>query len=478
MEEDYNRPDEPKVYNHYTYGSEDDYLKLREDSFRDKNLITTPGWIVKDMLDLLPDSVWNTETTFLIPCIKSGNFAIEVKNRLMKCQDALEKFPDEFDRRNHIDSKQLFCIYWYTEEEFNKNLISGHIWGVNGFLEALCSPSVNFMCTDDLNFDTFKDKTGKKQEKLLESIKEKFGTVKFDVVIGNPPYNNDLYIDFVTWGHQRANKYSLWITPAKWQAKGGDKNERFRQTIVPYMKDIVYYPDAFEIFDIREQEGITYYAVDKNIHDAKEIKCICSSNSAFNSDVENRKNIMQTLFSNKIANIIDKCKSNTYMNQVIGVKQSEYVSNTEHGNNTGDIEIYAGEKLSGYINKSQLRTTEDLDKYKVSTSVMPVDVGFDNDGKRFVLSRTYIVKPNAVPKGSFPVLIKEAESFRSYCNTILVRFLYYIGICGKTISEEFWRFVPYQGAFDHIFTDEELYAKYGLTQEEINLIESVIKERK
>ena len=65
--------------------------------------------------------------------------------------------------------------------------------------------------------------------------------MKFDVVIGNPPYNNDLYIDFVTCGHQIANKYSLWITPAKWQAKGGDKNEQFRQNIVPYIKDVVYY---------------------------------------------------------------------------------------------------------------------------------------------------------------------------------------------------------------------------------------------
>lgn len=41
-----------------------------------------------------------------------------------------------------------------------------------------------------------------------------------------------------------------------------------------------------------------------------------------------------------------------------------------------------------------------------------------------------------------------------------------------------WRFVPDPGAFDHIFTDEELYKKYNLTDDEIKLIESVIKERK
>jgi len=41
-----------------------------------------------------------------------------------------------------------------------------------------------------------------------------------------------------------------------------------------------------------------------------------------------------------------------------------------------------------------------------------------------------------------------------------------------------WRFVPQPEAFDHMFTDKELYEKYNLTEEEINIIESVIKERK
>lgn len=41
-----------------------------------------------------------------------------------------------------------------------------------------------------------------------------------------------------------------------------------------------------------------------------------------------------------------------------------------------------------------------------------------------------------------------------------------------------WQFIPDPGSFDHIFTDDELYKKYNLTPEEINIIESVIKERK
>lgn len=47
--------------------------------------------------------------------------------------------------------------------------------------------------------------------------------MKFDVVIGNPPYNNDLYLDFVQLGHQLSSNYVCMITPAKWQAKGGGR---------------------------------------------------------------------------------------------------------------------------------------------------------------------------------------------------------------------------------------------------------------
>lgn len=45
-------------------------------------------------------------------------------------------------------------------------------------------------------------------------------------------------------------------------------------------------------------------------------------------------------------------------------------------------------------------------------------------------------------------------------------------------SNDWWRFVPVSKAFDHLFTDQELYEEYTLTDEEINIIESVIKERK
>lgn len=73
----------------------------------------------------------------------------------------------------------------------------------------------------------------------------------------------------------------------------------------------------------------------------------------------------------------------------------------------------------------------------------------------------------------------EVASFLSYAYTKFVRFLIFNSICGlrSTGQDTWWRFVPDPGKFDRLFTDEELYKKYNLTQDEIAIIEGTIAER-
>ena len=74
--------------------------------------------------------------------------------------------------------------------------------------------------------------------------------------------------------------------------------------------------------------------------------------------------------------------------------------------------------------------------------------------------------------------LDECKSYISFMETKLVKFLMLSGRVGTMTGTVAKRFVPAPEAFDHIFTDEELYKKYNLTDAEINIIESVIKERK
>jgi site-specific DNA-methyltransferase (adenine-specific) len=313
--------------------------------------------------------------------------------------------------------------------------------------------------------------------------------MKFDVVVGNPPYNNDIYIPFVEMGHNLASQCSVFITPAKWQAKGGEKNEAFRQNIVPYMSKIVMYRDTHDVFDIDDNAGIAYYLTDKNIHTSNwSVMGVSTKNNQLNFDWEIHNENELKLYSNKIVNIIEKCKTQKMIANTLDFKRCIYVGEQERGYSnkkyTDDVEVMQGNKLTGYMPLKELKTTDNLDMYKVTCAIMIGGaVMFNNDSKILGSASYTHVKPNQVLKGSFPCIRyfrteQECVSFESYMMSKLISFLFFLGICGATMTNTFFQYIPDPGAFDHIFTDEELYKKYNLTPEEINIIESVIKERK
>lgn len=247
-----------------------------------------------------------------------------------------------------------------------------------------------------------------------------------------------------------------------------------------------------------------YFILNKQVNRIKNIKTVCSRNKSLDSDFEPHDETQLILLSHKILGIIGKVGM---LGE--GFKQSLYVKNTDHGETsiasmlgfkrcvftgeqdrgeflkqTGYVEVMQGETVCGYKDIKDLYTTLNLDKYKCISSIMPGAVAaFDKNNKVLGMFKISIIGPYQIPKGSFPVLKyfdthEECSSFISYMNTKLIAFLYYIGTCGTTLTKEFFRFIPDPGKFDHIFTDEELYKKYSLTDEEINIIESVIKERK
>lgn len=303
--------------------------------------------------------------------------------------------------------------------------------------------------------------------------------MKFDVVVGNPPYNNDIYLKFVETGNKLASQCSVFITPAKWQAKGGEKNEEFRKKIVPHMSKIVYYPDCKDIFDIVETGGISYYLIDEEVHNS--IKVSTKINNYLSGEKQTNKII--SLYNIYIDNIIKKCSTNSKLMDRMSFSFAYFVKERTWGSNSNTgVELMKGEERVGYICKNELDHIEDVDKYKCVTSAV-YGLPFDSNKKCAGTNKINILGPNQVPRNP-SVVIKvfntkeEALSMRSYIYSKLVSFLILIGLTGTSFRSEMWRFVPDPGAFDHIFTDEELYKKYNLTPEEINIIESVIKERK
>lgn len=140
-----------------------------------QDLIFTPPKIAREMVEALPDDIWNRYTTFFDPICKSGIFLYEIYQKLMKAEDLIKGFPNKRDRREHIIHNQLFGI------AVDKMCQMISIRNVYGYLE----PNSHIILLND--YQTVIRNVDKRF--LIETLKKELGTMKFDVVIGNPPYN-------------------------------------------------------------------------------------------------------------------------------------------------------------------------------------------------------------------------------------------------------------------------------------------------
>lgn len=411
--------------------------------------VLTPFNIATDMVNLVISDYFTLEDKTLFFYSKDGVFIKSMLDRAITDESLSTCGKTPIDRlRNFFGHKA--CIVVPNTDCFN--LTMSNI--INYYIEKLqqLDPMWAFDTSNCVlphitiinNLETLV-KTIDGRQFIKDRIEKEFGTVKFDVVIGNPPYNNDIYLDFVTLGDQLASKATCMITPAKWQAKGGEKNEAFRKNIVPRMSDIVYYPVSQDVFDIQLQGGVTYYLIGKDVITDKTLNVICTTNENISADNDHTDG--RLIYSTKVQNIINKVSGNNKLNYSGNDLTKQFV--------IGITNVFVG---GGFLSKKTGDTLMLISPYKqIGTVKKNADTtllcSFDTEA--------------------------EADSYISYLNTRFVRFLFFVACCGMHLNNDFsWRFIPDPGKFDHIFTDKELYDKYNLTPEEIAIIESVIKERK
>lgn len=299
--------------------------------------------------------------------------------------------------------------------------------------------------------------------------------MELNVVIGNPPYAKGMDIDFVVKSFEKLEKKGLlcMITPGKWQAAANDQIIQsdnsygdFKRVIRPHIKQIVYYPECSEIFQIRNIDGITYYLADKN--KTYEDNCI-------------------------VVNILRVQK---YFNN----EEIRNITNDESLNNVGN----KLNKILGNIEKFTFNHIDKQKRYYVCTSSMltggcgwgykdrenPCGT-YNREGMLYVLGLSVIRDSYKIDKdnnerGCEDIIftsdsIEECKSFISYIETKLVRFMLLMNVSklNSIMTNHYWRFVPAvpNGKYDHIFTDKEIYEYFNIPQEFITVIEAVIRAR-
>ena len=318
----------------------------------------------------------------------------------------------------------------------------------------------------------------------IKEAKELLSFMKFDVVVGNPPYNNDMYLDFVLKGHELAKSYDLWITPAKFIGMQSDLNVKLRTMFKSCCLISKYFDKAIDIFNIQLDGGICYYLNGKTNN----------NNLLLNGNKVSAKSLIS--FDNDLSIILAKVNPNlisSYNSTVFETCKSYFCSKqpTEVEETKGSGYYLVNDRNRFEIDANFIKHKNEYNNYKVFCVKV-------ND-----TPLAHILSPDEV-YGRAAVLLgfgdkKYCESIKSFFETRTIWYLVYFSGCGNINTASF-RFVPDPGSFDRIFEDKplmgytpdengeyidsdgnkhcSLYVKYKLTDEEINIIESVIRERK
>ncbi len=482
--------------------------------------VFTPPRVVNEMLDTLPQELFKSpDTKFLDPCSKSGVFLREIAKRLI--EGLADKIPDLEKRLDHIFKNQLFGLAIteltsllsrrsvYCSKDASGEYSVGHFDNPEGNIEYNRTYHIWFkdkcmMCgASKSEYDrgeelethaySFIHTDEQRNSALFKRLKE----MKFDVIIGNPPYQlNDgggtgssatpLYHLFVEQAKKLNPRYITMIIPARWYA-GGKGLDNFRSSMLSsrHIKKIVDYANSADCFPgVIIAGGICYFIWDKNYNGDCEIVNM-KKDIIISNDIRPLQEYPLFVRDNTAVRIIRKVRSfeEKTMDSLVFSRNCFNLFSNETGHkehNKGDYVLYS------LMGKSYISPVKVIDrdkigaKYKVIiTKAMSGGNKPSSDGSYQVVSSLNLLGPNEVCTETYLCLAvfdnqEEAINLKKYVATKFFRFLLLQALSSINISKEKFCFIPVQD-FQEEWTDEKLYKKYGLTQEEIDFIESMIR---
>jgi site-specific DNA-methyltransferase (adenine-specific) len=175
---------------------------------------------------------------------------------------------------------------------------------------------------------------------------------------------------------------------------------------------------------------------------------------------------IQTADFKPFSNIVSSQNPFGFNSKVVGKDQK-----TE-----GDIAIISKFRNVGYINPNEITLRKELvDRWKVMTPI----AGEGGTLPHRVTGRPFVSKPGECCNGTYMVIgpfnnRMESENVVKYLNNKFPRFMISVVQNTQNTKSDSYRLVPLQD-FSKPWTDADLYAKYGLTEDEIAFIESMIK---
>lgn len=496
--------------------------------------VFTPPQLANQMLDMLPQELFRSpDTKFLDPCAKSGVFLREIAKRLI--EGLAEQIPDLQERIDHILHHQLYGIAitrltslmsrrsLYCSKDADGKYSISHFDDSDGHIRYrdLRHTWQNGKCAYCGASKEVYDRAGDLESHAYEFIhtdnpNKLFKNMTFDVIIGNPPYqlscasekttNNGafasaIYPLFIDKALALNPAHLIMITPSRWMTKAGQGisdvwvDKMLQSNHFVEMHD---YLDAGKCFPgVEIKGGVNYFLYEKSYEGKCKYYLIANDKVYPRFDYLDNigagiviRDPMALSILSKITSVegiyfkeksFYSCVSPKHYfdrDEQLGSNWTGYVKRKDDKHN---IKLYVNKRLEscgyGWIEESDIPKGHNaLPLHKV---FIPKAGGSGTD--QIILGKPFYGEPLSVCSYTYICIgynqkfnKKECENIISYINTRFFRYLVSIKKKTQDASRDVYQFVPLQD-FTRPWTDEELYKKYGLTDEEIAFIESMIR---
>jgi len=477
-------------------------------------------------------SIWADKTVkFLDPFTKSGVFLREITSRLTK--GLTDEIPNLEERVNHILSRQVFGIgithltsllarrslyctkYANGSHSIAKDFDSeaGNIW-----FERVEHIWANDKCTFCGASQSALDRGAELEthayafihtDNIMTRMAELFGgDMQFDVIIGNPPYQlNDggygtsaapIYQKFVEQAKALEPRFLSMIIPARWFA-GGKGLDEFREAMLTdnRLRSIDDFLSASDVFPgVGLKGGVCYFLWDRDnpgqcrvTTHFKDWPDSTASRQLLEEgvDVFIRFNEGLSILKKVVAmesgetHSLSLPQSNRF-DQLVSSRKPFGLETTFKGkvaNGDGDVLVYQNGG-TGYIARSSISTgTYFIDKWKVYVGRAAPGTGNKDTYPHRIISTPFVGEPGSISSETYLCIgpfdsRTEAESALSYLSCRLTRLLILLHKPSQDTTRKVYTFVPTQ-EWTRRWTDEDLYAKYGISASEIEFIEKVVR---
>lgn len=475
--------------------------------------VFTPPELANRILDLLPQELFRSpDSTFLDPFSKSGVFLREIVKRLDRGLESL--MPDRQLRIDHILHNQVFgiAITELTSYLSRRSLYCSKYANGKYSVSRFDTESGNILYANrSHSWENGKCKycgasqavydRGSEAEQYAymfihtDNPKQFFGNMKFDVIVGNPPYQLSdggaqasaipIYNLFVEQSMKLKPRYLSMIIPARWYG-GGRGLDGFRSAMIGdkhirVLHDFLNASDCFRT-GVEIKGGVCYFLWDRDNEGMCRI-FTHNGNSVREQSARYLKEKDSDVFIRYSEGVAVYHKILTFKEKTMDTLVSSqkpfglrtFVRGTQ--TKTQDSVVLFERGGRSYLDRNEVVIHRDwIDKPKVYISAAY------NAGDIYphqILGKPIIGDSGSCCTETYVVIgpfdsTAESENVVSYIKTKLFRFLVMLKKSSQHAASQVYSFVPLQD-FSHPWTDEMLYKKYELSDDEIAFIESMIR---